>query len=163
MKNKNIIISAVVVIIVIAAGAFFYMRANNDATTTKDQTAVSTIVTSFGTKMQMVSLLAPTSSVAQAMESDYASYVSPALLAQWVADPSRAPGRTTSSPWPDHITITSVTQSDPGVYTVQGNVIELTSNEVEHGGIADQYPVTATVQQENGAWVITSWKVDSAS
>lgn len=119
--------------------------------------AVENVVTNFGSMMQLVSVGAPKALAAQAILDNYRDLVSPSLLDMWTANPAEAPGRTVSSPWPDHIEITSVLQISSTTYAVAGNVVELTSDNVAHGGIADKYAATATVAVEGGNWVITSW------
>ncbi len=114
-------------------------------------------VTQLGTKLQLVSLLAPSADVKTAMDTNYAPYLTPQLLAAWEAHPSTALGREVSSPWPDRIEITSTTKNTDDSYTVRGNVVEITSNEQEHGGIADMYPVTFTVSNVNGTWHISGY------
>jgi hypothetical protein len=91
------------------------------------------------------------------MEQYYSSYVTPELLTQWEAAPTSSPGRLTSSPWPDRIDITSVTQNPDGSYMVSGNVAEITSVEETQGGVADTYPVVLTVENRDGQWLIASW------
>jgi hypothetical protein len=145
----------IVVIVAVAVAAYALVRPHRAGGT--DQAAVRETVEHFGSEMQQVSLLAPAGDVRAAMEADYGSLVSPELLAQWEADPADAPGRLTSSPWPDHIDIDAVTAQADGTYVVQGSVVEMTSNEVEHGGEADEYPVTLTLANQNGAWVITAY------
>ena len=60
---------------------------------------VRDLVESFGKTLQTVSLLAP--DAAKEINKRYAEYVSCPLLEKWTSDPSQAPGRTVSSPWPD--------------------------------------------------------------
>jgi hypothetical protein len=91
------------------------------------------------------------------MTTDYGPYVSQGLLTQWESDPADAPGSMTSSPWPDHIAITSVTDDGVGGYRVQGNVIELTSEDVAKGTVSATYPISATVSLVGGKWLITAW------
>ena len=55
-------------------------------------------------------------------------------------DVSKAPGRVTSSPWPDHIEITRITPEEPDQYRVEGFVVEMTSQEAVQGGGGGQNP-----------------------
>jgi len=96
------------------------------------------VVTNFGCVMQLVSTSAPKKIAAQAITDNYRHLIAPSLLAAWIKDPTRAAGRQVSSPWPDHIAITDISQISTTTYAVTGNVIELTSDNVVHGGIADQ-------------------------
>lgn len=95
-------------------------------------------VTAFGNQLQTVSLLAPDASAH--IERAYGSYVTPALLAEWMEYPEQAPGRHTSSPWPDHIEIDSVVQNNADTYTVSGRIMLMDST-----GTAGSVPVSLTV------------------
>ncbi len=117
---------------------------------------VADVVQGLGGKLQQVSLLSPTA--AEEIITQYAGYVSPDLLDQWAADPSKAPGRVTSSPWPDHIEITSMNSISADEIEVRGNIIELTSVEVNQGGVAATSPVEIVLQKnDQGKWWITGW------
>lgn len=120
-----------------------------------DEPEVRRLVEDFGATLQEVSLLAPDS--AEQIRDKYADFVSEELLTAWTADPASAPGRLTSSPWPDRIEISAVERQGDGGYRVTGSVIEVTSVEAESGGVAAQYPVEVTVSQIDGAWRITGW------
>jgi len=158
------IVGAIVVVIIIVIAAFSYgsspaaapVATTTPATASADEASVRATVTAFGQQLQMVSLLAPTTTAAQAMLTSYAPYVAPELLAAWESDPSQAPGKLTSSPWPDHIDITGVT-ANAGGYAVTGNVIDMTSVEQTSGGNAGSYPVSMTLENRNGQWLITSF------
>jgi hypothetical protein len=128
-----------------------------------DQSAVTQTVTDFGQKLQLVSLLAPSSDVKTSMNKEYAPYVAPALLSSWESNPTIAPGRTVSSPWPDRIEISGVVANTDGSYAVTGTVIEVTSTEVKNGTSADTYPVTMTLQKINNAWLITAFHKGSVT
>jgi hypothetical protein len=103
----------------------------------------------------MVSLLAPADMVSQSMQEHYGEYVTPELLAKWQSDPQHAPGRLTSSPWPDRIEISDLTQTAKDSYEVQGQIIEITSVEQQQGGVAAQRPITLTIKKFADQWLIT--------
>ncbi len=117
------------------------------------EVAVENVVTNFGRVMQFVSIGAPKKVVAQAILDNYRTLVSPSLLAAWMQDISRAPGRPLSGPWPDHIAITSAVQINPTTYAVAGNVVEITNDD----NVVNEYEVIATVAIVGGNWVITDW------
>jgi hypothetical protein len=121
----------------------------------EDEADVRKLVENFGRRFQAVSLLAP--EVAQEIRAQYPEFISPTLLAEWTDDLSKAPGRVTSSPWPDHIEITAITGGAAGEFMVTGFIIEFTSVEVVNGGEFDQIPIRMTVQKIQGHWLITEY------
>lgn len=144
---------ALLVAAVVVGGVIFYLH--NAAQNAQEVAQV--VVVDFGQTLQDVSLTAPTTQAAQEIAQDYGPYVSPTLLAQWEAGPAFAPGRATQSPWPDHVTITSITDDGLGGYRVMGNVVNLTSEDVTAGTVSSMDPFTATVSKVNGKWMITAW------
>lgn len=112
---------------------------------------VRTTIAQFGNQLNSVSLLAP--SAPEDIARTYGPFVAPELLASWVANPESAPGRRTSSPWPDHIEVDSVTKSEAGVYDVAGRIILKTSTE-DAGSI----PVSLTVSDVDGSFLITRYE-----
>ena len=93
-----------------------------------EEAAVRAVVEGLGSKLKLVALLSPTA--AQDIQTQYAPYVAPDLLNQWANDLTQAPGKLTSSPWPERITITTLTKNALGGYDVSGTVDYLTSVEV---------------------------------
>ncbi|HVS79470.1 MAG TPA: hypothetical protein VHF05_00655 [Candidatus Paceibacterota bacterium] len=168
-----VIIAVIVVVILIVAFGLTSWMGTKQASQTPPQTASSTapaedqaeasvrdVVTTFGSQLQKVSLLAP--NAASTMEEFYGPYVSSDLLAKWEADPSNAPGRQTSSPWPNNIQVTDVSKSGDN-YIVRGQIVFMTSNEVEHGGVAGLQDVTMTVSTASGTPVITDYTAGQMS
>jgi hypothetical protein len=80
-------------------------------------------------------------------------------LEVWVNEPQKAPGRYTSSPWPDRIEVTSAKKITDGFYEVQGEIIEITSVEKTNGGAAAKQPVTLAVRKIDNSWLIDDVKV----
>ncbi len=119
-----------------------------------DEEAVADFVEEFGTKLRMVSLLAPKDVLEKSMKEHYGEYVSQALIDMWLNDPENAPGRITSSPWPDRIEVRSVKKVNEGMYEVKGEIIEITSTEKESGGIAAKRPITLAVRKLEKGWII---------
>ncbi len=112
-------------------------------------------VEGFGQQLAMVSLTAPSDTVAKDMMKYYSPYVSSQLINTWAKDPLKAPGRLTSSPWPDRIEIQSTTRISADNYKVDGNIIEITSSEKSTGKAAAQRPITLQVKKINNRWLIT--------
>lgn len=120
------------------------------------EAAVALVVDEFGRRLQTVPLLAPDDVVHRSLQENYGDLVAPALLAEWLLDPHSAPGRLTSSPWPDRIRIRSMAKREAGGYEVQGDIIEITSVEAAGGGVAAQRPITLVVEKVGQRWQITA-------
>lgn len=122
------------------------------------EASVRGLVEEFGRRLQTVSLLAPPDVVKQSMQEQYGELVAPDLLAKWQADPENAPGRLTSSPWPDRIEIERVAEAPDGSYQVEGYIIEVTSVEKASGGAAAKHPAALTVAKAGDRWLITGFE-----
>ena len=157
MKRKTTLLIVGGLAIFFIALLFSYLNNPNGQAQgqTQDEQVVRAIVSQFGSKLKMVSLLAPHQDIAKAMDDNYAPYVASELLTQWKDYPEYAPGRLTSSPSPDRIEILSVQTDTEGSFTVLGNVIETTSaDSITHSG-AKTYPITVRIENRSGAWLIT--------
>ena len=119
-----------------------------------DKAAVASLVEDFGSKLQKVSLQAPREIVNKSMQENYGDFVSPALLAEWLSNPSNVPGRVLSSPWPDRIEILSIDKMSEDAYEVKGGIIEITSVEKVKGGVATKRPITLVVKKTGERWLI---------
>ena len=116
---------------------------------------VTQLVKDFGNNLQKVSLLAQKELVKKSMEEHYRDFVSSTILAKWINDPLNAPGRLTSSPWPDRIEILSVKKLAEDAYEVKGEIIEISSTEQLKDDIAAKRPITLLVKNINNRWLIT--------
>ncbi|MTI84339.1 MAG: hypothetical protein FH756_10630 [Firmicutes bacterium] len=123
-------------------------------TDASDKAAVTSLVEDFGSKLKTVSLLAPKDIVNKSFQENYGDFVSPELLAEWQSDPRNAPGRLTSSPWPDHIKIETIKKLSKYEYEVKGHIIEITSTEKVNGGVAAQRPITLKIKKTGERWLI---------
>lgn len=121
---------------------------------TATEAAARDVVVRFGAELKNVSTLAPADSVRDQLREHYAGLVTPGLLQAWLADPSQAPGRDVSSPWPDAINVRQVDCASADACQVQGVVRYTTSVEIAKGGIADQKAVTLTVKRGAEGWRI---------
>jgi len=119
-----------------------------------DETAVTNLVEAFGQALQTVSLQSPAALLSANLQESYGDYVSPELLAEWQNDSSQAPGRLSSSPWPDRIEILHIEKQSESMYVINGNIIEVTSVEVINGGAAARQPITLTVAKTAERWLI---------
>ncbi|KUO75258.1 MAG: hypothetical protein APF77_22340 [Clostridia bacterium BRH_c25] len=119
-----------------------------------DRETAAALVESFGSKLQSVSLQAPKDIVEKRMQENYSDFVSEALLAQWINDPINAPGRLTSSPWPDRIEILTIGELPEYAYEVKGEIIEITGTENARGRIAAKRPITLVIKEIGNGWLI---------
>ena len=125
---------------------------------TDDSMPPEEVVENFGLRLKDVSILAPPILVATAMDTHYAPYVASETLAEWKANPDSAPGRLTSSPWPERIEVGTTTREDQTAQ-VEGVVVEYTSEIAAHGGQAVGYPVVVTLERRTEGWKITSFEL----
>ncbi len=156
-------LTILVVIVLIGAGIGVYLI-KQTPTAFSDEPQVRATVAAFGKRLQIVSLLGPKEHVAAAMQSAYGSYIAPQLLTEWLNDPLHAPGRRTSSPWPDHIDIKSVTKVGETKYDVQGEIVDVDN---EGGGIGEmpteaaRRAVAMRLERSGDAWRITALTLGS--
>lgn len=122
----------------------------------KEAADVENIVRSFGSKLKMVSLLAPDELLKESMNENYGKIVTKELIEKWIKNPSEAPGRAVSSPWPERIDIESSERVSDGKYKIKGFIIEVTSAEKTSGEIAAKREITLDVEKINGSWVISN-------
>jgi len=119
---------------------------------------VRTQVLGFGERLREVSLLAPTAPAD--IERVYRPYVTRSLLSAWISYPQNAPGRETSSPWPDHIDIAEVTMSDDAsAATVTGVLVYMTSEGIASNTDAGSETIALTLVPEDGVWKIDRYEV----
>ena len=121
---------------------------------TEDVEMVKSLVTNFGKKLKMVSVLAPEDILIKSIEENYSEYISTALLEKWKQDPKSAPGRLTSSPWPERIEISSLDKISESEYEVRGDIIEVTSTDQSSDEATSKIPILLKVVNDNGKWVI---------
>lgn len=154
-KNQLYIIIAVIVFLM-AAFIIYSIYKNNNSN--DESTDVIKLVEDFGSTLKNVSLLAPRDLVIEAIEANYSPYITDELMQSWLAHPRRAPGRTTSSPWPDRIEITEVERLSEDEFSVKGRIVEVTSAEAE-GGAAVYRPVELIVRKTGNKWLIDNIRV----
>lgn len=151
-QTQTTVVIVVLALVILGAVGYFF---SDDVALRADERSVRTLITDFGTHLKNVSLLSP--EAASTIEREYAPYASSALVELWKSDPSKAPGRRTSSPWPERIDITSLTPQGAG-YVVQGAIIYMTSTEVDGGGNAGITPVYLQVVREDGGWQVVAYQ-----
>lgn len=102
----------------------------------------------------MVSILAPEDILIKSIEDNYSEFISADLLKKWKQDPQSAPGRLTSSPWPERIEISSLDKISESEYEVRGDIIEVTSTDQSSDETTSKIPILLKVVNDNGKWVI---------
>jgi hypothetical protein len=153
-NNRMRTISLVVLAIIVIGFLMLYFGPAAQSARTDDQ--VQVLVTDFGSHLKNVPLLGDDAALTQAIEENYAPYVTDELLADWKANHAHAPGRLTSSPWPDRLTIDTMTPQGSG-RIINGEVILMTSNE-QAGEVADTIPYVAQVVNIDGTWKIAAYQ-----
>jgi hypothetical protein len=123
--------------------------------------SVDSLVQHFGRTLQRVSLLAPEETVRSTMRTEYGPLVTDSLLQSWLRDPANAPGRTVSSPWPERIEVQNVHRLADDRFTVDGELIYVTSSELAQGGAASRMAVVlAVVRAAEGNWRIAAYRAE---
>ena len=169
MQRSIALLGIALVLLLIAFGVWFTTMASEpvvqnpsvsstSATSSPEAAAARATVMSFGLMEKRVSLLAPEASSTIAM--NYGPSVAPPLLARWEADPPSAPGRVTSSPWPDHIVIDDIRETTEG-FEITGTLVLMSSEAVARGGTYGTDPVLIDLENQNGQWLITSYEDQS--
>lgn len=120
-------------------------EANQAASEECDPEDARALLTELGTRAQRVPLLAPDSILQPALREAYDSLVTPELLDRWLSAPIEAPGRETSSPWPERMEIDSVVAAEDGSCRVYGTLVYVTSTEAATGGEVGRRTVVARV------------------
>jgi hypothetical protein len=151
MRKRLLFLVAILLVVATAGGIYVWQTSLKS---TLQERAVSRLVRSFGRRLDNVSLLADREIATASIAANYRAFISQKLLADWQADPSKAPGRLTSSPWPDRIEIEYLDKLTPKRYMVTGKIIEVTSAEAE-GGVAARQPIVISVEKIEGVWRIT--------
>lgn len=120
--------------------------------TISDEEQVRNVVTEFGAHLKNVPLASGPNILRTTIEKEYSDHLTPLLLLRFLDDPAHAPGRPTSSPWPENIEIKSV-QKIGDYYEVEGQVVWMTST-----GEADRTPVFITVANIDGTWLVAEYQ-----
>lgn len=129
------------------------------AAAVQDSAAVVTVVQRFGERLAYVSLLAPPDQRSERIRTEYGPWVTMLLLSAWLTDPTSAPGRETSSPWPARIDVREVRPEGSRQYRVLGDVVYVTSVDADSADVALREPVTiGLIRGDDGSWRITQWE-----
>lgn len=123
--------------------------------TPKEEVSAENVVEEFGLRLKQVSLLSDPEVLEQTMQSQYGELVAPELIDDWTKNPTNAPGRMISSPWPDRIEIVSLVRTSSSHYEVRGYVVEVANSDTGISEVARR-PITLAVMLLEGKWVITN-------
>jgi len=153
--NKKILIGILLVVVVFIAGIFLWNSVALSPTSKEEESQVRTLIENFGSKLKEVYISDPKEIASAKIKEIYAPFVTDELLLTWTNDPSKVPGRLTSSPWPERIEIRSIKKFDLNEYEVDGDIISLTSA----GSSKDR--VTIFVVERDNNFLIYSFSLEN--
>lgn len=163
INNKTLIGIGVAVFLLATAGFWWFQLGDSSLSLSSDETtSVADLVTDFGDVLKNVPLAAPTDVAAESIRLEYGPFVTADLLARWAHTPTDAPGRLTSSPWPERIDVQNVTKLE-NAYVVRGQIQYLTSLEMTEGGAASTENIILTVVEQNGEWRISDYRSEKTN
>lgn len=148
-REYFLLIIGLILLTVTSVSVYYMQRVPNRS---RDMSQVSELVTTFGAYQKSIQVLGPATTTKSDIQQNYGQFVTGELLQQWRLNPSLAPGRTTSSPWPDRIEIDSVSPQGSG-YVVSGRLILMTAT-----GESGEIPVVMIVIREEEAWKIAAYQ-----
>lgn len=151
--NKKLWILVGLIVIVIVGIVLYFLRpqllpiALQPTDPTKD---VRATVVDFGAHLKDIN--ATSKDATTTIATTFAPYVAPELLSVWSDEPSLAPVRYGTLPYPQRIEIQSVEKQKDGSYWVIGFVIE-----VDKAGDYLNKKVTIVLEKVGGKWMITDF------
>jgi hypothetical protein len=155
--NRRILVGILIVLIVLVAGTLLVKSMRPHLIGRNERSEITALVETFGSKLKEVSLSDPEEVVSREIGKVYAPFVNASFLSKWISDPSTAPGRAASSPWPEKIEMISMEKLDSHTVEVKGNIVYMTSVEMAQGGNAGEDPIVliAGNDTQNGKWLIS--------
>lgn len=160
MKKGGIMLAVALVLIAVFVWYAQKPKMSETATVKTSQTTkelVATTVTSFGDHLKNVPLSADEPILTDAIKKEYTPFVTDTLLSSWLQNPESAPGRPTSSPWPQNLEIQSIEKESDTSYKVLGKVIWVTSADLTGNTTPQSQAVTLSVIYTAGSWRIDSY------
>ena len=124
-----------------------------------EEAAVRLIVEGFGQRMQNVELLS--GEVQSQIRDQYGPFASEDMIEEWLDEPSRAPGREVSSPWPARIEIYTIEEEGVDTFRVHAWV-KYVDSEDGIGEASAEQSISLLVEYQGGAWVITNYATTGA-
>lgn len=154
MKQYTAATVGIFIIFAVLAGIAYYQGSG-----AADEAAVRGVVEDFGLQLKNVPLTAEEDVVQESIGQYYAPYVTQDLLTAWITTTELAPGRLTSSPWPDRIVISDISEQGAG-YVVSGDIVLMTSEEVasEEDDNAGTMPVILQLVPTEDGWRIAVYQ-----
>ena len=159
-----------ILIITIAVFAFFAVLAlmvnaslkkherRNTVLDQQGEGAARETIVGFGSKLKNVPLLSDEKTLKQSINKEYKPYVTNELLNFWLDNLDSAPGRATSSPWPEKIEILEFDKTNEG-YISEGYIVLMTSVDIERGsGNSGTIPVKLKLVDEGSGWKISKYE-----
>jgi len=147
----------IVLLLLISVGGYFLFKPSTTMQPREaDTNAIYQVVGEFGERLKdvRVDVTASNQAMMAAVDWNLKQFITDRLYQEFAQSPTKIPGRYMSSPWPERIEIKSVQMLDSGSYTVHGNQVLMTSDNVADGGNAGETPITLTLKKVNGAWLI---------
>lgn len=157
MDTVKRVLPVIVLGVALFAAIAVFADKDNASTPAQEEEAVRSLVLAFGETLKNISLTAPQEQAAESIREEYAPFVTQELLDTWAAMPLMAPGRLTSSPWPERIEIAKINKINKS-YLVEGDIILVTSAELTEGGNAGVQEVVLTVEKRDGEWRIAEFE-----
>lgn len=148
----------VIAVLALLGSLLFWYAHQAVGPTVQNSDDVAAFVNSFGDKIAEMPPTGPEAEAKEAIQALYRSYVSEELLAAWVADPSKAPGRQTG-PRLNGLRVSSVQNTAPGSYIVKTHLTRLTTIGTTTDTI-DGPKVIFGVIRLGASWKIVEYVVD---
>jgi bla regulator protein BlaR1 len=124
-----------------------------------EEAAVRLIVEGFGQRMQNVELLS--GEVQSQIRNQYGPFASDDMIEEWLEEPSRAPGREVSSPWPARIEIYTIEEEGVDTYRVHAWV-KYVDSEDSPGEASAEQSISLLVSYNGSSWVIVNYATTGA-
>ena len=155
--NKKFLIGILVGVVILVAGVFTSQFVSKTFIPSSEKLEITTLIENFGSKLKEVYVSDPKEIASGRIKEFYAPFLTPNLLLNWMDNPSLAPGRIVSSPWPERIEIISMEKLDVHTIKVKGYVVNVASGGENKLEITNKNPIVLIVKDsEKNTWLIDS-------
>lgn len=155
-KRPTFWLGMIIVVVVLALAITMIVNPiDSNKKLAEEKAQIAEMVTLFGSKLALVSLTNPKAVILQEMQTHYSDFVSSQLIEQWAEEPDQAPGRLTSSPWPDRIETINVEWIQDGSFAVNGTIVEVIAEAIDNNITAATRSIQLRVEKIDGHWYIT--------